>query len=88
MDVIRKKHPDAAMLLAAVSDGKVALLASVPEAMIKQGFKAGDWIKHVAPIVGGGGGGRPDLAQAGGKDPSKLPEALQAAEAFAKEKRQ
>ncbi len=86
MDVIRKKHPEAAMLLAAVSDDKVALLASVPEAMVKSGFKAGDWIKHVAPIVGGGGGGRPDMAQAGGKDPSKLDDALAAAREFAQEK--
>ncbi len=86
MDVIRKKHPAAAMLLAAVSDGKVALLASVPEAKVKAGFKAGDWIKHVAPVVGGGGGGRPDMAQAGGKDPDRLPEALEAAKAFAQEK--
>ena len=86
MDVIRKRHPDAAMLLAAVAEEKVALLASVPEAMIKGGLKAGDWIKHVAPIVGGGGGGRPDLAQAGGKDPTKLPEALEAAKTFAGEK--
>ncbi len=83
MDVIRKKNPDAAMLLAAVSDGKVALLASVPGAKVEAGFKAGDWIKHVAPVVGGGGGGRPDMAQAGGKDPAKLPEALEAARAFA-----
>ncbi len=83
MDVIRKRHPDAAMLLAAASDGKVALLASVPEALIERGFKAGDWIKHVAPLVGGGGGGRPDLAQAGGKDPDRLPDALDAARVFA-----
>ena len=39
------------------------------------GAKAGDWIKKIAPILGGGGGGRPDFAQAGGKDPSKLEEA-------------
>ncbi|MEM8739516.1 MAG: alanine--tRNA ligase [Planctomycetota bacterium] len=86
MDVIRNKHADAALLLAAVADDKVALLASVPKPLIGQGFKAGDWIRHVAPIVGGGGGGRPDMAQAGGKDPAKLPEALEAARAFAKEK--
>ena len=83
MDVIRKKHPEAALLLAAVDGEKVALLASVPKALIDRGLKAGDWIKHVAPVVGGGGGGRPDMAQAGGKDTSKLPAALEAARAFA-----
>jgi len=83
MDVFRKKHPDAAILLAGASDGKVALMATVPKPLIDQGLKAGDWIKHVAPIVGGGGGGRPDSAQAGGKDPSKIEEALEAASAFA-----
>ena len=87
MDVIRAKKPDAAMMLAAdAGEGKVALLASVPKDVIAKGLKAGDWVKHTAPIVGGGGGGRPDMAQAGGKDPSKIEEALAAAEVFAKEK--
>ena len=84
MDVIRKKRPGAAMLLAAApSADKVALLASVPKELVAKGLKAGDWVKHTAPIVGGGGGGRPDMAQAGGKDASKLVEALEAARAFA-----
>ena len=48
-------------------------------------IKAGDWIKNIAPIVGGGGGGRPDFAQAGGKDVSKIEDAKTAALAFAKE---
>jgi alanyl-tRNA synthetase len=87
MDVIRKKRPGAAMLLAAApSADKVALLASVPKEVIAKGLKAGDWVKHTAPVVGGGGGGRPDMAQAGGKDASKLAEALDAARTFASEK--
>jgi alanyl-tRNA synthetase len=86
LDVVRKKHADAAIFLGAATDGKVAMLASVPEALVKSGFKAGDWIKHVAPIVGGGGGGRPDMAQAGGKDPAQLPDALAAAHDFAQGK--
>jgi len=87
MDVIRAKRPNAAMMLAAdASEGKVALLASVPDALIKKGLKAGDWVKHTAPFVGGGGGGRPDMAQAGGKDPSKIEEALVAAKEFAESK--
>lgn len=48
-------------------------------------IKAGDWIKAIAPIVGGGGGGRPDFAQAGGKDVSKVKEAKEAALNFVKE---
>lgn len=85
MDVFKKKHPDAAILLAGASGDKVALMATVAKPLIGQGLKAGDWIKHVAPIVGGGGGGRPDSAQAGGKDPAKIDEALDAARAFASE---
>ena len=85
MDVFCKKHPDAAVLLAGVSDGKVSLMATVPPPLIGKGLKAGDWIKHVAPVVGGGGGGRPDAAQAGGKDPSKVEDALAQARSFAAE---
>jgi alanyl-tRNA synthetase len=47
--------------------------------------KAGDWIKKVAPILGGGGGGRPDFAQAGGKDKSKLPQAKEEARKYLEE---
>jgi alanyl-tRNA synthetase len=86
MDVFRKKHPDSAILLAgAGEDGKVALMATVAQPLIDQGLKAGDWIKHVAPVVGGGGGGRPDSAQAGGKDAGKISEAIEAAKTFATE---
>ncbi|MEM6507566.1 MAG: alanine--tRNA ligase-related protein, partial [Planctomycetota bacterium] len=87
MDVIRSKRPGAAMMLAAdAGEGKVALLASVPKDVIGKGLRAGDWVKHTAPIVGGGGGGRPDMAQAGGKDPSKIEQALEAARQFAQDK--
>ena len=83
MDVIRKKRPECALLLAAASGEKVAIVAAVPEAMQQQGLKAGDWVGEVAPVVGGGGGGKPDTAQAGGKDPSKLDEALDKARQIA-----
>jgi len=84
MDVFRKKHPYSAILLAGSGDnGKVALMATVPKPLIDKGLKAGDWIKEVAPVVGGGGGGRPDSAQAGGKDPGKIKEALETAKTFA-----
>jgi alanyl-tRNA synthetase len=67
-------------------DGKVMLLAGVTDDLIKKGVKAGDIVKEIAPIVGGGGGGRPNMAQAGGKDASKLNEALEKAKALIAEK--
>ncbi len=86
MDTIRKKHPEAALLLGAASDGKVSFLAAVPQALIARGLKAGDWVREAAKVAGGGGGGRPDMAQAGGKDPAKLHEALEAGRRYAQSK--
>lgn len=63
-------------VLAGVHEGRVALLASVDKSLNAQGLHAGKLIKDLASKVGGGGGGRPDLAEAGGKDPSKLAQAL------------
>ncbi|WP_010499095.1 DHHA1 domain-containing protein, partial [Ligilactobacillus acidipiscis] len=57
-------------------DGKVNLLTAMSTACVKEGLKAGDLIKKIAPLVGGGGGGRPDLAQAGGKKPAGISDAL------------
>lgn len=64
------------LVLATENKGKANLLAAVSKEMIQKGIKAGDLIKAIAPIVGGGGGGRPDLAQAGGKKPQAIPQAL------------
>ena len=86
MDVIRKKKPDSALLIGSVCNEKVAFLAAVPKAMIDKGLKAGDWVRKVAKVAGGGGGGRPDMAQAGGKDPQKLEEALAVGLQFAQAK--
>ena len=86
MDVIRKKRPDAALLLASLNGDKVGFLAAVPKEKISRGLKAGDWVREVAKVAGGGGGGRPDMAQAGGKDPSKIDEALKVGREFAKAK--
>ena len=71
MDAIRGSHPDSACLLLGtdMEAAKVVMVARVPETLIKRGLKAGDWIKHVASLCGGGGGGRPDMAQAGGSKP-------------------
>jgi alanyl-tRNA synthetase len=78
IDVLRRKVPaKLAVLLATASDGKVQLASAMTPDLIAMGLHAGQWLKEVAPIVGGGGGGRPDLAQAGGKNPEQIPAALE-----------
>jgi alanyl-tRNA synthetase len=80
IDQIRKKSDGpTAVLLAAVQGDKVLLVGGLSNALVEQGLQAGKWVGAAAKVVGGGGGGRPDMAQAGGKDPSKLPEAIEAA---------
>ncbi len=79
VDRIKQKAGSAVVVVGWIDEGKVGLLAAVSDDVIKKGIKAGDLIKQIAPIVGGGGGGRPNMAQAGGKDPSKLPEAMEGA---------
>ncbi|MEQ1830581.1 MAG: alanine--tRNA ligase [Pirellula sp.] len=80
IDQIRKRSSDPiAVLLANASDDKVTLIAGISQSLVERGLSAGKWITPVAETVGGGGGGKPDLAQAGGKLPAKLPEALQVA---------
>ncbi|MHC4926226.1 MAG: alanine--tRNA ligase [Planctomycetota bacterium] len=87
IDSLKKKAKSAAIVFGIdAGDGKVMLLAGVTDDLIKRGVKAGDIVKAIAPTVGGGGGGRPNMAQAGGKDASKLPEALEQAKALIKEK--
>jgi alanyl-tRNA synthetase len=78
-DHLKNSLGDAAIVLGAVTDGKVSLIASVAPALVKRGLKAGDLVKVAAQVVGGGGGGRDTMAQAGGRDPDKLPDALAAA---------
>ena len=79
------KSEQAIVLLAAVNDGKVSLCAGVSKALTGK-VKAGDLVKFAAEQVGGKGGGRPDLAQAGGTDANKLPEMLGTVENWVKEK--
>ena len=75
MDKMKDKLKTAAIVLASVSDGKVSLIAGVTADSTSK-VKAGDLVNFVAQQVGGKGGGRPDMAQAGGTDPSGLPKAL------------
>jgi alanyl-tRNA synthetase len=80
IDALRRKSPTRlAVLLATVTDGRVHLAAALTPDLVALGLHAGNWLKEVAPVVGGGGGGRPDLAQAGGKLPDQVPAALERA---------
>ena len=75
-DQLREKHRSAVVAIGSDLGDKVALLVAVTPDLTSR-FKAGDIIKQIAPIVGGSGGGKPELAQAGGKDPAKLDQALE-----------
>ena len=81
-DELKAKLGSAVLALGAVDDGKVQLVVAVTPDLTAKGLHAGKLVKDLAAICGGGGGGKPELAQAGGKDPAKLPEALAAAEAL------
>jgi alanyl-tRNA synthetase len=76
VDDLRGRLGSGVVLLAAESDGKVALAVGVSPDLIHR-LKAGDLVREVAQVVGGGGGGRPDFAQAGGRDPSRIDEAIE-----------
>ncbi|HEX7213762.1 MAG TPA: DHHA1 domain-containing protein, partial [Methylomirabilota bacterium] len=77
VDTLRDRLPSGIIVLGSAVDGKVNLVAAVSKDLAKR-FAAGRLVQEIAKMVGGGGGGRPDLAQAGGKDASKLDEALAA----------
>jgi alanyl-tRNA synthetase len=84
-DQLKSKLGTAAVVLAAVEDGKVRLVAGVSKDLCKR-LPAGELVNHVAVQVGGKGGGRPDMAQAGGTDPAGLAPALESVEAWARER--
>lgn len=75
-DELKVKLPDTVLVLGASVEDKVSFVVVVPQEEVKRGLHAGKLVKEVAAVCGGGGGGRPDMAQAGGKDISKLEEAL------------
>ncbi|EWG09859.1 alanine--tRNA ligase [Cytobacillus firmus] len=83
-DDLKQKLGSAVVVLGSVNEGKVNIIAGVTDDLIKKGFHAGKAVKEVAAKCGGGGGGRPDMAQAGGKDPEKLESALQFVEEWVK----
>ncbi|HWL94110.1 MAG TPA: alanine--tRNA ligase [Phycisphaerae bacterium] len=81
-DSLRSRAGSAAVLLASDEGGRATLLAAMTPDVVKKGVRAGDLIKEIAPIVGGKGGGRPDMAQGGGADASKIADAVNAARAW------
>jgi alanyl-tRNA synthetase len=87
IDQLRKQAKGPlAVLLGSGADGKVLLLASLSRELVERGWTAVDLVKACGKAVGGGGGGRPDLAQAGGKNPAGLPQAMLDAVAWVKSK--
>jgi alanyl-tRNA synthetase len=85
VDKLKDKLKSAAVVLAAANNGKVSLIAGVTADLTGK-VKAGDLVNHVAQQIGGKGGGRADMAQAGGTDASKLPQALESVKAWIEER--
>jgi alanyl-tRNA synthetase len=80
-DRLRNKLGDAVIVLGRAGQDRVDLIASVAPSLVARGLRAGELVKTAAAVVGGGGGGRDTLARAGGREPAKLPEAIEAARA-------
>lgn len=85
MDKLKDKLKSAAIVLASVTDGKVSIVAGVTQDVIAK-LKAGDLVNYVASQVGGKGGGKPDMAMAGGTEPNQLPQALASVQAWVQQK--
>ena len=86
VDMLKKKAKSAAIVLGFDDDGRATLLAGITDDLVAKGLKAGDIVKEISPIVDGGGGGRPQMAQAGGKNPKKIGDALTRAGEIIKQK--
>jgi alanyl-tRNA synthetase len=80
-DRLKNRLGDAVIVLGSAGQDRVDLVASVAPALVDRGVRAGEIVKAAAQVVGGGGGGRDTLARAGGREASKLPEAIEAAQA-------
>jgi alanyl-tRNA synthetase len=86
VDMLKKKVQSAAIVLGFEEQGKATLLAGITDDLVKKGLSAGEIVKAIAPIVDGGGGGRPQMAQAGGNNPEKIDDALAKAAELIKER--
>lgn len=85
-DLFREKNPTGVVVLGSVINDKPMIITAVTEDLVKRGINAGELVRHAAALIGGSGGGRPVLAQAGGKDAARLPEALASIVDLLKEK--
>ena len=79
-DRLKNQHRPAAVVVGSSEDGRVHLVANFDGLLVERGLNASDVVREAAALVGGGGGGRPTMARAGGRDPAKLADALEAAE--------
>ena len=86
IDMLKKKAGSAVVVFGLAEGDKVTLLSGVTDDLIQKGLKAGDIVKEIAPLIGGAGGGRPQMAQAGGKKPENIQQALDRAVDFIKQK--
>ena len=84
-DQMKAKVGEGVVVLASEAEGKVSLLAMATDGAMAKGAHAGSLIKGIAALVGGGGGGRPNMAQAGGKNPAGIPDAIAKAAEILKE---
>ena len=84
-DHFRANHPNSVVVLASIIDDKPLIVAAISPDLVKRNFHAGELVKTIANIIGGGGGGKPSLAQAGGKDPTRVEEALGAVKTWLQE---
>lgn len=75
-DLFRERYPNGVVILGSALDDKPVIICAVSDNLLSKGFHAGEIVKEAAQVVGGSGGGRPNMAQAGGKDPSKLDRAI------------
>ncbi len=85
-DRFRQAYPSGVVVLASAPDNRPVIIGAVTDDLVKRGLNAGELVKTVAQVVGGGGGGRPTLAQAGGKDASRLNEALEKVKTYVEDK--
>ncbi len=86
VDRFRSAHPSGVIVLASRSNSRPVIVAGVSQDLVARGLHAGELVKTVAQVVGGGGGGKPTLAQAGGKDAERLPDALAQVEPWVRER--
>ena len=84
-DQMKEKYSDGVFVLCSEAGGKVNLVVMCADDAVSKGAQAGNIIKKLAPMVGGGGGGRPNMAQAGGKDPSGIDNMLSSAQSILEE---